>query len=189
MDKKYIIIIAILIIISGIFASLIIYEKLTGVNRIEPLGIASENIIAAGDEKETAQVITPVPIEQETQLAANCDAFPDMLSSCTKYKCQFIHPLTEETMEKEILGMIDGKCNYVEQMPGDGKMECKYTESVRKTAAQYYKDIEEAESSTFETNINLGTGEQKTKYTIDGKEVENPMQEAIDTGICIILGY
>ena len=135
---------------------------------IESLKIASENVIVAGDEGELVQVITPVATEQETNLGLNCSAFPDMLSSCTKYKCQFIHPLTGETMDREILGIIDGKCNYVEQMPNEGKMECKYTESVRKAAAQYYKDIEEAESST----------------------VENPMQEAIDTGICIIIsGY
>ena len=164
MDKKYIIIIAILVIISGIFVSLMIYER------------------------SKIQIITPTLLDEKIELVANCDAFPDMLASCTKYRCQFIHPLTEEKMEKEVLGIINEKCNYVEQMPGDGKMECKYTESVRKTVAQYYKDIEEAGSSTFENNINLGTGEQKTKYTIDGKEVENPIQEAIDTGICIILG-
>ncbi len=189
MDKKYIIIIAILIIVSGIFASLMIYEKLTGVNKIEPLGIASENIIVAGDEEEIVQVITPATVDQEIELAANCDAFPDMLTSCTKYKCQFIHPFTGEDMKREILGIIDGKCNYIEQMPNSGQMECKYTESFRKVVAQYYRDIEYAESIGFEIDIDLGSEEQVTKYTIDGKEVANPLQEATDTGICIISGY
>jgi len=129
------------------------------------------------------------PVNQETQLAANCDTFPDMLNSCTKYKCQFIHPFTGETMEKEILGIIDGKCNYVEQMPNGGQMECKYTESFRKIIAQYYKDTLTAESIGFDINIDLGSGEQETKYTIDGKEIANPLQEATDTGVCIISGY
>ena len=89
---------------------------------------------------------TEEPVQQETQpeevtLDANCDIFPDKLETCAKYKCQFNHPFTGETMEKEILGVIDGKCNYVEQMPNNGKMECKYTESMRKAAAKYYADV------------------------------------------------
>ncbi len=189
MDKKYITIIAVLIIIIGIFASLMIYEKLAGPRTIEPLEIASKDMIATEKNEETVETSsTSAPINQEMQLAANCDAFPDMLNSCTKYKCQFIHPFTGEAMEREVLGIIDGKCNYVEQMPNGGQMECKYTESLRKAAAQYYKDLVAAESSEFEMNINLGS-EPETKYTIDGKEVENPLQEALDTGVCIISGY
>jgi len=129
------------------------------------------------------------PINQETQLSANCDAFPDMLSSCTKYKCEFIHPFTGEAMGREVLGIIDGECNYIEQMPNGGQMECKYTESFRKVIAQYYKDNLNAESSGFEINIDLGSDEVVTKYTIDGKEVENPLQEATDNGFCTISGY
>lgn len=44
MDKKYIIIIAVLIIVIGIFASLVIYEKLTGINRIEPMDSARQEL-------------------------------------------------------------------------------------------------------------------------------------------------
>jgi len=190
MDKKYITIIAVLIIIIGIFASLMIYEKLAGPRTIELLEIASEDMIATEKNEETVETSsTSAPMNQETQLAANCDAFPNMLNSCTKYKCQFIHPFTGEAMEREVLGIIDGKCNYVEQMPNGGQMECKYTESFRKVIAQYYKDTLTAESIGFDINIDLGSGEQETKYTIDGKEVANPLQEATDTGICIISGY
>lgn len=171
MDKKYIVIIAILIIVCGIFVSLIIYGRLRA------------------SREEEVHIITPVPVDQEIESVANCDAFPNMLTSCTKYKCQFIHQLTEETMEREILGIIDGQCNYVEQMPDGGKMECKYTESLRKIIAQYYKDIAVAESFESETNIDLGSDEQKTTYTIDGKVVKNPLQEAINNGSCIIIGY
>jgi len=140
--------------------------------------------------KDTVQAPpAPTLVDQETQLATNCDAFPDMLSSCTKYKCQFIHPFTGENMKREVLGIIDGKCNYIEQMPNGGQMECKYTESSRKVIAQYYKDTLTAESTGFDINIDLGSGEQETKYTIDGKEVENPLQEAMDNGFCTVSGY
>lgn len=42
-------------------------------------------------------------------------------------------------MEKEILGIINGKRNYTEQMPNNEKIECKLAESERKSIAEYYK--------------------------------------------------
>ena len=130
----------------------------------------------------------PVKQLQETKGIVSSDTFPDKLNSCTKYKTKFVHPLTGETLEKEILGIINGKCNYVEQMPNGGKMECKFTESIRIAAVKYYKDVAAAESA--ETSVmNLGSGEQKTTSTIDGKVVENPLQEALNSGICVISGY
>src|SRR3989344_5522461 len=92
---------------------------------------------------------TVTPTEQpvkETQPQNPEIVFADKLSSCTKYKTTFKHPLTGETLEKEVLGIISGKCDYFEQMPNGGKMECKYSESERMAAAQYYKDVATAES-------------------------------------------
>ena len=74
-------------------------------------------------------------------------------------------------------------------MPDDGKMECKYTENERKAVAQYYKDVATAESVGTSVNANLGSGEQKTTYTINGKVVDNPLQEAMSSGVCVISGY
>ena len=135
---------------------------------------------------------TPTPTEQlakETQPQSPERVFTDKLSSCTKYKTTFKHPLTEETLEKEILGIISDKCNYVEQMPNGGKMECKYSESERMAATQYYEDIASVESAGTNINANLGSGELKTTYTINGKVVDNPLQEALNTGVCVISGY
>jgi len=103
--------------------------------------------------------------------------------------CEGCAKRIRETLEKEILGIIAGKCNYIEQMPNGGKMECKYTENERKAVSQYYKDVEAAESFGTGTNVDLGSGKQKTTYTIDGKEVENPLQEAMNNGVCVISGY
>ena len=146
-------------------------------------------------QEPTKSTPSPTPIKpkveepKEVSVAANCDAFPDKLSSCTKYKCQFVHPFTGETMQKEITGIVGGKCNYIEQMPNNGKMECNYTTSQRTAAAQYYKDVAVAESNGTSMNLNLGSGEQKTTYTIDGKEVENPLQTFMTDGTCVISGY
>lgn len=115
--------------------------------------------------------------------------FADKLSSCIKYKTTFKHPFTGETLEKEVLGVINEKCNYVEQMPNGGKMECKYSESERMVVAQYYKDVATAESVGTSLDADFGSGEQKTTYTINGKVVNNPLQEAMNSGVCVISGY
>jgi hypothetical protein len=141
---------------------------------------------------KTEESPTQQPSEQpnpQTQQQNPEIVFADKLSSCTKYKMTFKHPLTGDILEKEILGIIDGKCNYVEQMPNGGKMECKYSESERAVVAQYYKDVANAESVGTSFSFDSGSGEQKAKYTINGKVVDNPLQEAITSGACVISGY
>src|SRR3989344_708502 len=140
-----------------------------------------------------SETVTPQqPSEQptpQTQPQNPEIVFADKLSSCTKYKATFKHPFTGDMLEKEILGVIGGKCNYVEQMPNGGKMECKYSESERVTVAQYYKDVASAESVGTSFSADLGSGEQKATYTINGKVVDNPLQEAMTSGACVISGY
>lgn len=115
--------------------------------------------------------------------------FADNLNSCTVYKTSFKHPLTGETLKKEIMGIIGGKCVYREQMPNGGEMECNYAESERVAVAKYYKNLAAAESASTSLETNLTSGEQKVAYTINGKDVENPLQEAINSKICVISGY
>lgn len=115
--------------------------------------------------------------------------FADMLNSCSEYESTFTHPLTGDVLKKEISGVVNGKCSYVEQMPNNGKMECQYTESERKTMAQYYKDIALADTIETSLNTSTGSGEQKTTYTIDGNIVDNPLEELINSGVCKISGY
>jgi hypothetical protein len=152
--------------------------------------VAAMLLVGAGCTKTEITEIPPTQeATQEVAVAENCNAFPDKLSACEEYKCQFVHPFTGETMQREITGLVDGKCNYVEQMPNNGKMECNYTTSQRTVAAQYYRDVMAAESSGTSLNIDLGSGGQKVTYTIDGKEVENPLQTFLNDGTCMISGY
>lgn len=139
---------------------------------------------------------TVIPPEQSTEQNRELNLqinFANKLSSCTKYKITFKHPLTGDLLEKEILGIIDGKCNYVEQMPNGGKLECKYSENERVIVAQYYKDVYTAESTATETSISVSidfaSGKTNTEYTINGKVMDNPIQEAMNNGVCIISGY
>ncbi len=119
----------------------------------------------------------------------NCDLFSSKLASCAQYKCQFIHPFTEETMEKEIMGVINEKCHYEEQMPNNGKMTCDYDEDTRMAVAQYYTDIVDNEDDEEGVHIELEGEEYEITYTINGEEVLNPLQEVMDRGICVISGY
>lgn len=96
----------------------------------QPTEIPSETVTP----QQPSEKPTPQTQPQNPELV-----FADKLSSCTKYKTTFKHPLTGDMLEKEILGIIDGKCNYIEQMPNGGKMECKFSENERMAVAQYYK--------------------------------------------------
>ncbi len=118
-----------------------------------------------------------------------CGNLASSLDSCSEFKCEFVHPFTGETMEKKITGIVDGKCNYVEQMPSGGEMECNYTESQRKVAAKYYGDVAKAESSKISVSTDTSNWDQKITYEVDGKEVENPLNVFMNDGTCVISGY
>ena len=120
------------------------------------------------------------------RISDNCDAFPNKLELCESFSCKFEHPFTGEMMERKIVGLVSDKCQYIEEMPNNGKMDCEYSESLRKAIAQYYRDIAVAESVGTGVEANLGSGDVKTTYIIDGKEVENPLQEAMNSGECVI---
>jgi hypothetical protein len=134
----------------------------------------------------------------------------DNLDSCTKSTTTRSSTFSGETVTKEILGIVNGKCHYVERhyveaVAAGWTMECRYTESERKAVAQYYRDVLSALSTgaslqvetsasvrveaSLRADLTTGeatTGEQRTRYMIDGREVENPVQQAMDTGVCVV---
>ncbi len=147
--------------------------------------ISNQSLTATPSNTTTAQPsLQPATQSQDPEIV-----FADKLNSCTPYKISFKHPLTGDLLEKEILGVINEKCDYVEQMPNNGKMECKYTESERKAAAQYYKDVASAESLKMSADLNLVSGEKKMTYIVDGKVIDNPLQDFLDNDVCVITGY
>lgn len=121
----------------------------------------------------------------------DCADFVAKLETCTPYKCTFVHPFTGERLEKRIVEYKGRKCKYTEQMPNGGKMECAYTDTIRKVIVKYHKDLEAANSAgkSVGTSVHGTLRGAKTRYTIDGKEVENPLQEALDNGQCKLSGY
>lgn len=102
-----------------------------------------------------------------------CAGFADKLASCTPFVCSAKHPLTDEQMKKEITGVIDGKCNYSEQLPNNGKMECNYSIDTQKRVADYVREF------NLKGDASLNTASDKA----------NPIQEAIEDGQCVLFGY
>jgi hypothetical protein len=115
--------------------------------------------------------------------------FPEKLEKGEAYSSTFIHPMTKEVLKREIVGMEGDKCVYIEEMPNDGKMICKFSESERKAAAQYYRDMLTAKTSRTKVNLSSSENKVKAKYYINGKEVDNPLQEAVNSGSCVVEGY
>ena len=113
----------------------------------------------------------------------------DKLETCTPYKANFVHPLTGEKLTREIVGMTNGKCVYVEGMPNGGKMKCKYSKDSLPSIAQYYRNTANAGSSEVNVSISQTDSKPKTIYKINGKPVDNPMQECMNNGDCVISGY
>ena len=100
----------------------------------------------------------------------------DKLEKGEPYIQKFRHTMTGETLERQVVGIENGKIVYTEEIPGGFELECRYSAESAKVIAQYYRDSAEA------------GGEPVGKtYTIDGKKVENPLQECTNAGTCILI--
>ncbi|MBD3361345.1 hypothetical protein GF358_00980 [Candidatus Woesearchaeota archaeon] len=117
--------------------------------------------------------VTVLPPKEPTKVPA-CASYPDKLDTCEPFSCEFQHEITLEMLEKRIIGLVDGKCKYTEEMPASGKVDCEYTESVRKTIARFQRDVD--------------NNQVKPSYLVNGNLVQNPMQEALNIGQCVIQG-
>lgn len=145
--------------------------------------------------------LTPKPsssinqvVEKKATSNPTCDLLADNLQSCTPFKCQALHPFTNTFMQKEIVGLVETKCLYRDQMPNNGLMECKFSESTRLAMAKSFQTEFEAMSSgkSMESSlsVDLVTGESQTTHSIDGQVVtDNPLQTALTDGTCVITGY
>jgi hypothetical protein len=145
--------------------------------------------------KDTVSTSAPLPTNPvvdtvvETLVSTDCSAFPDKLESCTKYTCIFTDPVTGEKINREITGILNDKCKYLEGIPNGGIMSCKYSENMRKVVAQYYRDTEKAASVSAEAKLDLKEDKNdiETTYKLNGKVLVNPVQEALETGECVVL--
>jgi|GEM_PF-2550714 hypothetical protein len=112
--------------------------------------------------------------------SGDCADFITALNTCSEFSCTFEHPMTGDELEKRVLGYDEDLCVYEEEMPNNMMMTCNYPNSHLGAVAKYYEDLEEAESA--------GTSltDEGALYFINGEQVENPLQDAMDQGFCLI---
>lgn len=159
--------------------------KIGAIVTIMIVGLVLLNSCSSDQKKMEADVIDSV---QETDASENLDSESEMssvglpyhLDQCETYSETFTHPMTGEELKKEVVGLhAEGYCEYIEEMPNGGLMQCKYSEETRIVMASYYKDIDRF--SSF--------GSVKITYKLDGKTVENPLDEVMKNGDCKVSGY
>lgn len=179
-----------LIVVFGLIigVSYVAYQSFTGkplTDVVAKLGKTVPTLVPTAMPSITTMPTTSLPSVASPSAELT---FATNLETCTPYKTPFKHLLTGEMLTKEIVGIKDDKCVYVEQMPNNGKMECHYTQSERTVMAQFYKDTAGATYSAS-ASADLASGAVKSTYTINGKTAINPLQEAFDAKICVVSGY
>lgn len=97
---------------------------------------------------------------------ARLTGFAASLAKCEKSVSEFEHPLTGEKLNRTISGQVDGKCEFVEAMPNDGKMTCRLTAEQQAKAATYYEE-----------------------YAKGTEPASNVVEEFTADGTCLITGY
>jgi hypothetical protein len=121
--------------------------------------------------------------------ATDCVDYPSKLDSCTPYSCTFTHPITGGLLERKIVGLSAGKCVTTEAMPGKHTMQCALPADVRKAVATFFKETQSAEAKGKTIGGKLetgGDGKPRSTSTVDGQPVVNPLQQALEAGVCKI---
>ena len=132
-------------------------------------------------------VLAAGPAAAQTAPAAECADFAARLEACVPYTCTFTHPFTGQPMERRIIGLKGDRCEYQEQMPNGGLMTCSYTEETRRDVAAFFQMTMEAQS--VEGRAQVGSGGATTSTKVDGRQVRNPLDEALRSGACRVSGY
>ena len=163
-------------------------KKLSAILMITIVGLTMLSSCTSDENKlrtetmETTEAIPETAATEETDENSDVSSsgLPGNLEKCTAYSEEFVHPFSGEELTREVVGLdTDGFCVYKEEMPGDGLMTCAYSEKTREVMAQYYED--QARYSSF-AGINI-------TYVLNGKSVENPLDEVMKNGDCTISGY
>ncbi|MGB2579192.1 hypothetical protein AAIR98_001111 [Elusimicrobium simillimum] len=113
--------------------------------------------------------------DPQPKAADPCANFPAYMTNCTPFKCNFKHPMTGESMLRNISGLDKNKrCLYREQMPESGLMTCRFAQRELPAVADVYRKA----SALDPLSIQFST-EPKIADTVS-------IQKYIDNGTCTI---
>ncbi len=167
-------------IVDSLVAALVTKIKTNNSKDNEP----DENFDDSDEYDETA-----TSLESSQNVSDEIIEFSGHLQNCKEITQMFTHPYTGDKLRKYIYGLKDGLCHYVEEVPGNIKMECFYTEKKRLEMAHFYLHPERMERASIKSQTKFVEGKlvSKTQYFIDGKEVYHPMNDSLEKGECKIV--
>jgi len=144
----------------------------------------------------TATTIPPTAALGEADDPAKAAvALADHLERCRPYRQTFRHPLTGDRLKREVVGLQGDRCRYIEELPGGGRMVCRYPEKMRQEVARFYRRLAENPPETVSIRIHETGSIQDARISrtvekrvvADGADIsQNPLQRALDQGICLI---
>ena len=125
-----------------------------------------------------------------TSRSPECPDYAARLDSCSPYTCTFTHPMTGDKLERKIVGLVGGNCATVESMPGTHKMTCQFPPAMRKEAAAFFRAAQSAgaDGQSITGTLKKKDGQLESTTTIGGTPVTNPLQRALEAGVCKIGG-
>ena len=132
----------------------------------------------------TGAVQAQPPVPAAAAAAPDCRDYASKLESCSPYTCTFTHPLTGATLERRIVGLAGPQCTTTEAMPGNRTLRCGFPADVRKAVAAFYREAETGKVTG--TAAADGAGHVTTTTELNGKAVVNPLQQAMERGLCTI---
>ncbi len=108
------------------------------------------------------------------------------LKACKFLEQKVSYVIFGEEYARSIKGLVDGKCHYIEQAPGNAQIECFYPEAKRLQIADFYLHSERFEGAEIRQRTEFVDGNPvtRTTYTIEGKEVFHPLADSHDNGEC-----
>lgn len=115
----------------------------------------------------------------------NCDTYPEKLTTCQQFTCQYQHPFTGTTETREIVGKKNGLCYTKDSLPNNGQQICRLPQAY---LAPMAKQVE-AVFGGFENSKASFSTSGDNRLVIDDVEIEDVMNKAIQEDICIIVGY
>lgn len=115
--------------------------------------------------------------------------FAAAIYNCANYEEQFVHPFTGDSLTRRVVGPGDDSCRVEEGVPGNMLMVCNYSFDRLPAVADFYAHPEKLENAKVSSSTRLVDGEPVTTtiYTIDGKEVSHPVNEALAAGECAVM--
>lgn len=121
--------------------------------------------------------------------SSTCADFTENLRKCEPYSCSFKHPFTGGMMKRQIVGLKNNVCQYVEEMPNNGKMECLYPlERLDAVADAYKKAFAQFESGNINFSAKFSLGDSSAETEGSGND-NNALQKYLDDGTCVVTGY